>query len=81
MMCLVFRFKACTVCKTVGAWTSTLFSAQIKKCQLKVKTRWVCDFFLSLFFFLHPSFSVSPSTTMTYLSNDMSAVKMTGSSK
>lgn len=37
MMCLVLRFKACTVCKTVGAWTSTLFSAQTEKCQLKVK--------------------------------------------
>lgn len=37
MMCLVLRFKACTVCKTVGARTSTLFRAQTEKCQLKVK--------------------------------------------
>lgn len=37
MMCLVLRFKACTVCKTVGAQTSTLFWAQTEKCQLKVK--------------------------------------------
>lgn len=37
MMCLALRFKACTVCKTVGARTTTLFWAQTKKCQLKVK--------------------------------------------
>lgn len=37
MMCLLLRFKACTVCKTVGVRTSTLFSAQTEKCQPKVK--------------------------------------------
>lgn len=37
MMCLFLRFKACTVCKTVGVRTSTLFSAQTEKCQLKIK--------------------------------------------
>lgn len=59
MMCLVFRFKACTVCKTVGAWTPTLFSAQIKKCQLKVEARWVCDFSLCLSFSLSSPFLLS----------------------
>lgn len=51
MMCLVFRFKACTVCKTVGVWTSTLFSAQIKKCQLKVK---------------HIGFAISPCVSFSF---------------
>lgn len=81
MMCLVLRFKACTVCKTVGAWTSTLFSAQSEKCQLKAKHVGYAIFPASLATSPPLPLALSPSTTMTYLSNNMSAVKMTGLSK
>lgn len=80
MMFLVLRFKACTVCKTVGAWTSALLRTQTERCQLKVKHIGCVILSLSPIS-SSTSLSLSLSTTMTYFSNNMSAVKMTELSK
>lgn len=43
MMCLVLRFKACTVCKTVGAVDLDFILSSNREMPTKSKACWVCN--------------------------------------
>lgn len=56
MMCLVLRFKACTVCKTVGAVDLDFILSSNREMPTKSKACRVCN---SLYVFLAPSLYIS----------------------